>query len=116
MVQRRAYLSKKTAPEIVRFQGLWSEMGDSNSRPDGPKPMSEPSARTLTPSLVLSVAPAVPLWDSFALFTSRAAFVFWDLCGIGFCVLKDVPPGLRGNGRANYHRGAAQELRRINKE
>ena len=37
MVQRRAYLSKKTAPEIVRFQGLWSEMGDSNSRPDGPK-------------------------------------------------------------------------------
>ena len=29
--------NKKTAPEIVRFQGLWSEMGDSNSRPDGPK-------------------------------------------------------------------------------
>ena len=39
MVQRRAYLSKKTAPEIIRFQGLWSEMGDSNSRPDGPKPI-----------------------------------------------------------------------------
>ena len=37
MVQRRAYLSKKTAPEIVRFQGLWSEMGDSNSRHLAPK-------------------------------------------------------------------------------
>lgn len=97
MVQRRAYLSKKTAPEIVRFQGLWSEMGDSNSRPDGPKPMSEPSARTLTPSLVLSVAPAVPLWDSFALFTSRAAFVFWDLCGIEFCILKVLPTGFTSN-------------------
>ena len=37
MVQRRAYLSKKTAPEIIRFQGLWSEMGDSNSRHLAPK-------------------------------------------------------------------------------
>ena len=44
MVQRRAYLSKKTAPEIIRFQGLWSEMGDSNSRPDGPKPPALPTA------------------------------------------------------------------------
>lgn len=44
MVQRRAYLSKKTAPEIERFQGLWSEMGDSNSRPDGPKPPALPTA------------------------------------------------------------------------
>ena len=61
MVQRRAYLSKKTAPEISRFQGLWSEMGDSNSRPDGPKPMSEPSGSPVTPSLVLSGTPAVPL-------------------------------------------------------
>lgn len=26
----------------------WSEMGDSNSRPDGPKPMSEPSDRPVT--------------------------------------------------------------------
>ena len=44
MVQRRAYLSKKTASEISRFQGLWSEMGDSNSRPDGPKPPALPTA------------------------------------------------------------------------
>ena len=28
---------EKTAPEIVRFQGLWSEMGDSNSRHLAPK-------------------------------------------------------------------------------
>ena len=29
--------NKKTAPEIIRFQGLWSEMGDSNSRHLAPK-------------------------------------------------------------------------------
>lgn len=43
MVQRRAYLSKKTAPEIIRFQGLWSEMGDSNSRHLAPKPGAIPA-------------------------------------------------------------------------
>ena len=97
MVQRRAYLSKKTAPEIVRFQGLWSEMGDSNSRPDGPKPMSQPSGRPVAPSLALSVAPAVPLWNSFGLFISDTAFVFWDLCGIEFCILKVLPTGFTSN-------------------
>ena len=66
-------------------------MGDSNSRPDGPKPMSEPSVRTLVPSLALSVAPTVPLWNSFALFVSGIAFVFWDLCGMEFCILKVLP-------------------------
>ena len=44
MVQRRAYLSKKTAPEIIRFQGLWSEMGDSNSRHLAPKAGALPTA------------------------------------------------------------------------
>ena len=44
MVQRRAYLSKKTAPEIERFQGLWSEMGDSNSRHLAPKASALPTA------------------------------------------------------------------------
>ena len=29
--------NKKTAPEIIQFQGLWSEMGDSNSRHLAPK-------------------------------------------------------------------------------
>ena len=38
------HTQKKAAPEIVRFQGLWSEMGDSNSRPDGPKPPALPTA------------------------------------------------------------------------
>lgn len=50
--------NKKTAPEIVRFQGLWSEMGDSNSRPDGPKPPALPTA--LIPDFwLLSFAPDV---------------------------------------------------------
>ena len=71
-------------------------MGDSNSRPDGPKPMSEPSGSPVAPSLALSGTPSVPLWNSFALFVSGTTFVFWDLCGIGFCIFKDVPSGFRG--------------------
>ena len=68
-------------------------MGDSNSRPDGPKPMSELSVRGLAPSLALSGTPAVPLWNSIGLFISATAFVFWDLCGIEFCILKVLPTG-----------------------
>ena len=50
--------NRKTAPEIIRFQGLWSEMGDSNSRPDGPKPPALPIA--LIPDFgLLSFAPDV---------------------------------------------------------
>lgn len=116
MVQRRAYLSKKTAPEIVRFQGLWSEMGDSNSRPDGPKPMSELSARGLAPSLALSGTPAVPLWNSIGLFISGTAFGFWDLCGIEFCILKVLPTRFTSNSGCFLPQRAAQKLRRINKE
>ena len=40
--------------------GLWSEMGDSNSRHLAPKPMSEPSGSPVAPSLALSGTPAVP--------------------------------------------------------
>ena len=91
-------------------------MGDSNSRPDGPKPMSEPSGRPVKPSLVLSSTPAVPLWDSFALFVSGAAFGFWDLCGIEFCILKVLPTGFTSNSGCFLPQRAAQKLRRINKE
>ena len=76
---------------------LWSEMGDSNSRPDGPKLMSEPSGRTESPSLALSGTPAVPLWNSIGLFISATAFGFWDLCGIEFCILKVLPTGFTSN-------------------
>ena len=94
----------------------WSEMGDSNSRPDGPKPMSEPSGRTESHSLALSVAPTVPLWNFFALFASGTAFAFWDLCGIEFCILKVLPTGFTFNSRYFLPQRAAQKLRRINKE
>ena len=60
--------------------------------------MSEPSARTLVPSLALSVAPTVPLWNSFGLFISATAFGFWDLCGIEFCILKVLPTGFTSGG------------------
>ena len=61
-----------------------------------PKCVAELSTGTLPPSLALSSAPPVPLQHSFAMLASRNPFVFWDLCGIRFCVLKDVPLGLRG--------------------
>ena len=55
--------------------------------------MSELSVRGLASSLALSVAPTVPLWNSIALFISDTAFVFWDLCGMEFCILKVLPTG-----------------------
>ena len=94
----------------------WSEMGDSNSRPDGPKPMSKPSGSPVAPSLALSDTPAVPLWNSFALFASDTAFVFWDLCGMKFCILKVLPTGFGSGGGRFLPQRAAQKLRRINKE
>lgn len=95
---------------------LWSEMGDSNSRPDGPKPMSKPSGRTVSHSLALSGTPAVPLWNSIGLFISATAFGFWDLCGIEFCILKVLPTGFTSNSGCFLPQRAAQKLRRINKE
>ena len=89
---------------------------DSNLRPRGPKPMSEPSGSPVAPSLALSGTPAVPLWNSFALFISDTAFVFWDLCGIEFCILKVLPTGFTSNSRCFLPQRAAQKLRRINKE
>lgn len=89
-LQKQVVLSKTTC-------FCWSEMGDSNSRHLAPKPMSEPSDRPVTPSLVLSGTPAVPLWNSFALFVSGTAFGFWDLCGIEFCILKVLPTGFTSN-------------------
>ena len=78
--------------------------------------MSEPSARTLAPSLVLSVTPTVPLWNSFALFVPATAFGFWDLCGIEFCILKVLPTGIGSGGGRFFPQRAAQKLHRINKE
>ena len=108
--------NKKTAPEIIRFQGLWSEMGDSNSRHLAPKPMSEPSCRPVAPSLTLSGTPAVPLWNSFALFVSGTAFVFWDLCGMKFCILKVLPTRFSPGREWSWLQKSAHKLRRINNE
>ena len=91
-------------------------MGDSNSRPDGPKPMSELSARGLAPSLALSGTPAVPLWNSFGLFISGTAFGFWDLYGMKFCILKVLPTRFTSDSRCFLPQRVAQKLRRINKE
>ena len=68
------------------------------------------------PSLALSVAPTVPLWNSIGLFISATAFVFWDLCGIEFCILKVLPTGIGSGGGRFLLQRAAQKLRRINKE
>ena len=68
------------------------------------------------PSLALSVAPTVPLWNSIGLFISATAFGFWDLCGIEFCILKVLPTGIGSGGGRFLLQRAAQKLRRINKE
>ena len=78
--------------------------------------MSEPSGRTESHSLALSVAPTVLLWNSFALFVSDAAFGFWDLCGMKFCILKVLPTRFTSDSRCFLPQRAAQKLRRINKE
>lgn len=109
-------MNKKNPLKSTDFRGFWSEWGDSNARSLEPKPMSEPSARPVAPSLALSGTPAVPLWNSFALFISDTAFVFWDLCGIEFCILKVLPTGFTSNSRCFLPQRAAQKLRRINKE
>lgn len=88
---------------------LWSEMGDSNSRPDGPKPMSELSARGLAHSLALSATPVVPLWNSIGLFISATAFGFWDLCGIEFCILKVLPTWF-GSGGGHFVTANSSEI------
>ena len=108
--------NKKNPLKSTDFRGFWSEWGDSNARSLDHKPMSEPSARTLAPSLVLSVTPTVPLWNSFALFVSATAFGFWDLCGIEFCILKVLPTGIGSGGGRFFPQRAAQKLHRINKE
>ena len=78
--------------------------------------MSEPSVRTLVPSLALSVAPTVPLWNSIGLFISATAFGFWDLYGMEFCILKVLPTRFTSDSRCFLPQGAVQKLRRINKE
>ena len=78
--------------------------------------MSEPSGRTESHSLALSGTPAVPLWNSIGLFISATAFVFWDLCGMEFCILKVLPTGIGSGGGRFLPQRAAQKLRRINKE
>ena len=88
---------RKTPLKTAISEGFWSEWGGSNARSLDPKPMSEPSGSPVAPSLALSGTPAVPLWNSFALFVSAAAFVFWDLCGIEFCILKVLPTGFTSN-------------------
>ena len=93
-----------------------SEWGDSNSRHPEPKPMSEPSCRPVAPSLTLSGTPAVPLWNSFALFVSGTAFVFWDLCGMKFCILKVLPTRFSPGREWSWLQKSAHKLRRINNE
>ena len=85
-----------------------------------------PSGETRTPGILLpnvclNLQPTLfrPLWPfpllgQFLFRTllpclfQETPFVFWDLCGIGFCVLKDVPPGLMGamTGQSPQNRGA----------
>ena len=96
-LRRNRQRIRKIPLKSMISEGFWSEWRGSNSRPDGPKLMSELSARGLAPSLALSGTPAVPLWNSIGLFISGTAFGFWDLCGMEFCILKVLPTGFTSN-------------------
>ena len=72
--------------------------------------MSEPSGSPVAPSLALSGTPSVPLWNSFALFISGTAFVFWDLCGIEFCILKVLPTGFGSGGGRFFAAASSSEI------
>lgn len=109
-------LTQKNRLKRRLFKAFWSECGDSNPGPPAPKPMSEPSGSPVAPCLVLSGTPSVPLWNSFALFVSVTTFVFWDLCGMKFCILKVLPTGIVPGSGCFLPQRAAQKLRRINKE
>ena len=91
--EKTELLTQKNRLKRQLFKVFWSECGDSNPGPPAPKPMSKPSGSPVAPSLALSGTPSVPLWNSFALFVSGTTFVFWDLCGMKFCILKVLPTG-----------------------
>ena len=55
--------------------------------------MSDCSAEHLADSLTLSADPTISLRNFAALLLSGITFVFWDYCGIGVCILKDIPTG-----------------------
>ena len=115
-MRRNRQRIRKIPLKSTTSEGFWSEWGDSNARSLEPKPMSEPSGSPVAPSLALSGTPAVPLWNSIGLFISDTAFVFWDLCGIEFCILKVLPTGFAPRQRVILPLTATQKLRRINKE
>lgn len=116
ILRRNRQRIRKIPLKSTISEGFWSEWGDSNARSLDPKPMSELSARGLAPSLALSGTPAVPLWNSFALFVSGTAFVFWDLCGMKFCILKVLPTRFSPGREWSWLQKSAHKLRRINNE
>ena len=56
--------------------------------------MSDCSAEHLADSLTLSADPTITLRNFAALLLSGIPFSFWDYCGIGVCILKDIPTGV----------------------
>ena len=93
--------NKRTAPEIVWFQGLWSEMGDSNSRPDGPKGM----LNTFSARLQRFSAVSYLFYLLFDALISVVSGCSGAVCG-NLCGQKRFPPGFRwrftGAGREAF--------------
>ena len=114
--REKPLLSAAFQCSLTLFGSVWSGVWGSNVWECGSKPVSKPSDRTLVPSLALSGTPAVPLWNSIGLFVSDTAFVFWDLCGMKFCILKVLPTRFTSNSGCFLPQRAAQKLRHINNE
>ena len=84
----------------VLFNAVWSGVGDSNVWDVFPKRMSECSSGAFLHCYTLFCRVPLPVLHCLALICSVGAFVLWDLCGMKFCILKDVQhrkPHLRNN-------------------
>lgn len=93
---------------------LWSEWRDLNPRHPAPKPMSDCSAEHLADSLTLSADPTITLRNFAALLLSGIPFSFWDYCGIGVCILKEISSAFSSN-KGLWLR-MTQKMSRINKD
>ena len=90
------------------FSCVWTSVWNSNAWECGPN-----VCLNLQPSLYPpSSAPAVPLSHCFVLLVSRKPFVFCDLHGVRFCILKNVPFRLREPWQPP--RAEAQKIRCVN--
>ena len=84
LLRRNRQRIRKTAPEIIRFQGLWSEWGDLNTQPRHPKCRALP----VEPHPVIHFSAMIPrrgvkikIFLSVVIPVVKAAFMLFSAIG-----------------------------------